>query len=104
MRKKYLLSFIFIFLLSSSLIFVSAETEKKCVDLTNNLSRGKSSTDVKSLQTFLISTEYLKATPNGYFGPATQSAVRQYQKDNAIKTTGAVGPLTGLSVQKITCH
>lgn len=59
------------------------------------LSRGQRGDDVRLLQQVLINQGYLKiATPNGYFGPQTYNAVRQFQAGNNISSIGSVGPAT----------
>lgn len=55
---------------------------------------GTSGQDVTELQTRLTSEGYFTATPTGYFGPITQSAVMGYQSAHGIPATGFVGPLT----------
>jgi len=51
----------------------------------------KYSADVKRVQTWLKGLGYLKATPNGYFGPATNAAVKKFQKAKKLKANGLVG-------------
>lgn len=78
----------FILVLASAPAHVSART----------LSSGLSGTDVKTLQTQLISRGYLSASATGYFGPATLAAVKKFQCDNKIVCSGSsfgiVGPKT----------
>ena len=62
-------------------------------DVTQTLNRGDTGDDVKRLQQALNNNGY-KLDVDGSFGPATQSAVEQYQKDNGLKVDGIVGPET----------
>jgi peptidoglycan hydrolase-like protein with peptidoglycan-binding domain len=50
--------------------------------------------DVKELQTKLQSLGYEVGPIDGIFGPLTEKAVKQFQKDNRIKVDGIVGPQT----------
>jgi len=59
-----------------------------------NLYRGTTGAEVTKAQTALVSRGYLKATPNGVFGPKTYDAVIRFQKDNGLPTTGIVGTAT----------
>jgi peptidoglycan hydrolase-like protein with peptidoglycan-binding domain len=95
MKKVTLL---FAFLLS--LQQVSALT---CVDFSENLFRTDENNNIKVLQDFLYEKGYLKATPNGYFGPGTFAAVKEYQTAKGINPTGVVGPLTRESLKTATC-
>lgn len=78
-----------------------------CVDLSYDLYQGLSDkgndTSVTKLQTFLNKNNYLKANPNGYFGPATKSAVKAFQYTNNISNTGRVGPSTRQAIRNQTC-
>jgi peptidoglycan hydrolase-like protein with peptidoglycan-binding domain len=91
---------IFGLVLLSSFSFASAAT---CVSLTVNVTRGTESQNVKLLQTFLVEKGYLKATPNGYFGPATLAAVKLYQKSAGLPQTGAVLGMTRAALTKESC-
>jgi peptidoglycan hydrolase-like protein with peptidoglycan-binding domain len=62
--------------------------------LSRNLSLGMKGDDVTALQQYLITTGILKASATGYFGPATRSAVRIFQKQNKLAQVGNVGPAT----------
>ena len=75
-----------------------------CVSLTTNLQKGTESSVVLSLQTFLYAKGILKATPNGYFGPATLNAVKIYQKNNGLSQVGNTGPATRAAIKKETCN
>jgi peptidoglycan hydrolase-like protein with peptidoglycan-binding domain len=69
----------------------------------NNLPSG-----VVAVQKALIRKGYDvgKKGADGDFGPATKSAVIKFQKDNSIKQTGNVGPITAkaLGVQPLTSN
>jgi hypothetical protein len=69
------------------------QTSSKYV-FTKVLSLGSSGTEVLELQKRLKSEGYLSATPNGNFGPATQSAVKAYQRAQGLSPLGNVGPAT----------
>ncbi len=94
--KKILLSIIFV--LSTSSVYAGG-----CLDLQTNLSKGDESDRVLSLQNFLLEKGFLKAKPNGYFGPGTINAVKLYQKSVGLSSSGAVFPLTRASIKKDTC-
>jgi hypothetical protein len=64
------------------------------ITFTKNLSPKNKGAEVLKLQKLLKDLGYLKATPNGFYGPATKLAVKKYQKDHGIPSTGIVGPLT----------
>lgn len=62
------------------------------------MKRGDENSDVQKLQAFFLRTGYMKpiAKGFGYYGPATVSAVKQFQIDNGIKHNNGVqvGPET----------
>jgi len=78
-----------------------------CVSVSSDLRYG--ATDkvfggpITILQTYLQSVGLLKNTPTGHFGPATLSAVKVFQVDNNISSTGFVGPLTRTAINKKIC-
>lgn len=75
-----------------------------CTSLSVNIKKGKwNDPEVYELQYFLIQGGYLKATPTGYFGTLTFGAVKKFQADNAIETTGFVGPLTRAMIKQKSC-
>jgi len=71
------------------------------VVFTEYLSPGSQDGQVLSLQEFLAQEGYLTATPNGYFGPATQAAVIKFQKANGISPLGIVGPSTRAALNQV---
>jgi peptidoglycan hydrolase-like protein with peptidoglycan-binding domain len=42
---------------------------------------------------------YKAGTPDGVFGPKTELAVKNFQKDNRLFVDGIVGPRTWLKLQ-----
>jgi hypothetical protein len=46
----------------------------------------------------------LTATPNGYFGTGTLSAVKIFQTANSISSTGRVGPATRKAIKNLSCN
>jgi peptidoglycan hydrolase-like protein with peptidoglycan-binding domain len=94
---------IFVALLLSIVASVSAQSTGTCFDIQVNLTRGTESKNVLGLQNFLYSKGFLKATPNGYFGPGTFQAVKLYQKSVGLPNTGAVLSMTRLSIKNATC-
>ena len=93
-----------IFVLIFSLISISsASVSAACVDLQSNLSRGAESERVLLFQNFLFEKGYLKATPNGYFGPGTFAAVKAYQKGLGLSQVGVIGPATRAALKKDSC-
>jgi len=99
--KKILILFVCVF--SIPLFLVSAASIK-CTALTSDLSKGSSGSSVLALQNFLQLSGYLSATPNGYFGPATLTAVQKFQSANGIPSVGTIGPITRLAIQVKSCE
>ena len=58
------------------------------------LSPGSSGLEVTALQQVLKVLGYFTVSPNGYFGPATEAAVKAFQKAKGISQLGVVGPQT----------
>lgn len=64
------------------------------------LKPGDTGAQVKQLQVALNSLGYSVGTPDGDYGPATQSAVEQFQAANNLATDGVVGPETLAKLQQ----
>lgn len=71
--------------------------------ITRTLQVGSENNDVLVLQNMLSRAGYLYATPNGYFGQGTKSAVKQFQIANGISATGMVGEATRNAVNERLC-
>lgn len=85
----------------------AAVASSACTELTLDLAVGSSDNskkEVTKMQQFLKSKGYLTAEPNGYFGPATQIAVRKFQTANQLPAVGTVGPLTRTVIRKASCE
>jgi hypothetical protein len=63
-------------------------------NFTLDLKLGGTGNEVTELQKFLVAKGYLTATPNGIFGPATEVAVKAFQKANNLASDGIIGQLT----------
>lgn len=94
---------------SSSYIAPTSQTPQTPVSsstpyvFTKNLSYGMKNSDVLKLQQYLQAKGYLKANPNGNFGPATRSALINFQKANNIApAVGYFGPVTRLYINTTT--
>ncbi len=61
---------------------------------------GSRGTEVKTLQTQLISLGYLSDRADGIFGAKTQAAVQRYQFRNGLSVDGIAGPATRSAVSK----
>ncbi len=65
------------------------------IKFTKTLALGSKNDEVLAMQKILIAQKLLTATSaNGYFGPATQKALKAWQKKNKLQTTGITGPVT----------
>ncbi|MDR2515592.1 MAG: peptidoglycan-binding protein [Christensenellaceae bacterium] len=58
------------------------------------LKKGSEGSVVEALQKALIALGYLKADATGFYGSATQSAVKAFQKDNHLSADGVAGEKT----------
>ncbi len=66
--------------------------------ITSGLNYGSRGPQVSELQEFLISKDYLTGSPTGNFFLLTLKAVKAYQADNGLPTTGYVGKLTTAAI------
>ena len=70
-------------------------------NFTKTLQRGSKGEGVTELQRVLIANGYLKIdAPTEFFGPATEAAVKAYQKANGLEQVGVVGPKTRALLNK----
>lgn len=74
------------------------ETKEKEVEKVKRpvLKRGSTGEHVKILQ------QLLGITIDGSFGPATEAAVKEFQKNNKLAVDGSVGPATWAELEKVT--
>ncbi len=81
----------------------SVSAQSSCLTLGSDLSFGAEGPEVTQLQTFLKAQGFFNAVMMPHFGNATLAAVRAFQEDNGIRTTGTVGPLTREAIRRISC-
>ena len=65
------------------------------------LYRGLRGEDVKELQSKLESLGYDVGPIDGIFGPLTENAVKQFQKDNGLVIDGIVGQETYAALERL---
>lgn len=81
----------------------STNISSSCPIFGSDLRYGMTNGDVTLLQKFLRSKGYLSATPTGYFGTLTLTAVRSYQASKKLPTTGFVGEGTRAAIKNDSC-
>lgn len=71
--------------------------------ITSQLSNGSRGDEVRILQAFLAEDPaiYPQGIISGYYGPLTQKAVAEFQKNNGIDSVGIVGPKTIENINQI---
>jgi hypothetical protein len=78
-----------------------------CTILNNNMrlrsTDSNTGGEVSKLQAFLQEKNYLNSEPTGYFGSATQAAVKNYQIAKNLAGTGFVGNLTRAAIRSDSC-
>jgi peptidoglycan hydrolase-like protein with peptidoglycan-binding domain len=67
---------------------------------TQTLKPGDTGAQVKALQRSLAALGFSSGTPDGDYGPSTQSAVERFQSSKGIAADGIVGPQTLNALQK----
>ncbi|MBI5003641.1 peptidoglycan-binding protein [Candidatus Kaiserbacteria bacterium] len=67
-----------------------------CGSIGRDIRRGDYGDDIKDLQKFLAKHPdiYPEGVVNGFYGPLTMQAVKRWQKQNGVESTGLFGPLT----------
>ncbi len=61
---------------------------------------GDDDSDVTELQKRLIALKFMTGEPTGYYGPATETAVKKFQVAHNIPSTGYVATITRLELNK----
>jgi peptidoglycan hydrolase-like protein with peptidoglycan-binding domain len=77
-----------------------------CTNLTQNLSFGSRSSEVSTLQRFLVAQNYPGGgywMITGYYGSATTQAVKNFQLTHGLAQTGSVGYATRQAISNQTC-
>ncbi|MCD6568687.1 peptidoglycan-binding protein [bacterium] len=87
-------------------LFGPKESEPFSYTFTKTLRRGMEGIEVINLQRALAldATVKPKGSISGYFGPATERAVKEFQKKYGIPATGEVGPLTRQKLNELFSH
>lgn len=80
-------------LLTVALLFIMSGTAQAALG-DRVLRYGDSGSDVYELQQKLQQLGLLGVSPTGYFGPLTQSAIKQFQINSNLVTDGLAGPQT----------
>lgn len=81
----------------------STTVAPSCVVITRTIYPGARSDEVSKLQSVLNAKGYLDSTPTGFFGAMTSAALKKFQADNKLETTGSVGPRTRALIQSASC-
>ncbi len=77
-----------------------------CVNLSSDLSYGSRGASVSQLQGFLVSQNYPGSGSwmvTGYFGPATLSALRNFQSTHGLPVTGMADASTRSAIASVSC-
>jgi hypothetical protein len=75
-----------------------------CVYLTSSLSYQSKGENVTALQKYLTDRGFLETGTTGFYGRATELAVKKFQYKNEIDTTGIAGPITRETIKNLTCN
>lgn len=73
----------------------------------DHMKKGARNEDVFRLQALLVQGEYMDVQPTGFFGPATQAALIEFQKDAGlipnenVQGAGTVGPNTVIALNSM---
>jgi peptidoglycan hydrolase-like protein with peptidoglycan-binding domain len=107
-HKKFFIAF-----LAEILLFIplavqgQTKTNLSCIALSQNLKLGPLDSDtvneVNNLQEFLFALGYYPHGGVGEFGARTFLAVKSFQSDYGLPSTGFVGPMTRNLIKYITC-
>ncbi len=77
-----------------------------CVNISRDLVLGQRGADVSKLQSFLVTQNFPGSGAwmvSGFFGNATQAAVRDFQQVQGLATTGSLDSATRAAISRVTC-
>jgi len=83
-----------------------APASAACVSISGTLYRGQSGSEVRSLQAFLVTRNYPGGGSwmiTGYYGAATEAAVRNFQRETGLPVTGTVDGATRDAIVRVSC-
>ncbi|HEY4503916.1 MAG TPA: peptidoglycan-binding protein [Candidatus Paceibacterota bacterium] len=82
---------------------INASVSSASINFTKDLSRGTEGNEVTALQKFLAKDPaiYPEGIANGFFGPATERAVKRFQAKYGISQLGRVGPATRAKLKEV---
>lgn len=94
---------VFLTLIVLSQIFWAGFARASCPNLTRNLYKGLSHTEVSQLQKFLAedSEIYSEGVISGYFGSLTETALKRWQTKYGIESVGILGPVTRAKIAEL---
>jgi peptidoglycan hydrolase-like protein with peptidoglycan-binding domain len=84
--------------MAPSLLSTNADTAEEAVAAGDIIERGDQGDAVRDVQSRLRTLGY-SMTPDGNFGPYTESKVQEFQRHNGISPTGKIGPTTLLGLR-----
>ncbi|WP_306301431.1 peptidoglycan-binding protein [Thalassobacillus sp. C254] len=90
MKKRFTIVYSFLF----ALTFLLLTTMTEHAEAHSVLQNGSEGPAVTDLQQQLVQLDYLHTAPTGYYGPATEEAVRQFQAEFSLGVDGIAGPGT----------
>lgn len=103
MKKTILAAFLGVLLAAQALPLPATAA---CVSISGTLYRGQSGASVRSLQEFLVSRNYPGGGSwmiTGYYGTATEAAVRNFQRETGLPITGTVDSATRDAIVRVSC-
>lgn len=103
MKKIILVAFFGVLLAMQSFPLAASAA---CVNISGTLYRGQSGSDVRSLQAFLVTRNYPGGGSwmiTGFYGTATEAAVRNFQREVGLAVTGFVDGATRDAVVRVSC-
>ena len=79
------------------------KAEVKELKITQTLTRGSKGDEVTQLQEFLKQNPeiYPEGLVTGFFGPATETAVKRFQEKHGIESIGIIGPKTRAKLNEL---
>lgn len=92
---------------ASAQVYYPTTSYGSCITLSRDLAYGSRGSDVTSLQTFLVAQNYPGGGNwmiTGYYGTATQAAVRNFQQSRGLAQTGYVDSATRAAISNCSSY